>query len=152
GRNAEEKLHGADQADGAVILMNESAGTIVGADDEGGRAMGVHVVGAVLRVVFEDENGRVVPIGAGGNLLDEKAEGVVIVRDVELRGGHARPETVGVIVGQIDDVESGKRIGLTLAPRLDAAAEFLQPTGNRGIPSKARIVIGAGDEGEVRRM
>src|SRR5580704_18556921 len=108
--------------------MNQGAGAIVRADDESGRTMGVHVVGAILRVVLEDKEGRLLPIGAGRNFLDEKPESVVIVCDIELRRRHVRPKTVGVIVREIDDVESWKRIRLTLLACFDIAAEFRQPT------------------------
>ena len=32
-------------------------------DDQGSRSMRVDMIGAVLRVVFDDEDGRVVPVG-----------------------------------------------------------------------------------------
>ena len=87
-QEADEQFHRANQADGAVILVNERARAIVGADDEHGRAVRVHVIGAVLRVVFENENRRVLPVGACGNFLNEKAERVVVVRNVKLRRRH----------------------------------------------------------------
>ncbi len=43
--------------------------------------MGVDVIGAILGVVFENENRRVLPVGAGRDFLDEQAESVVIVGD-----------------------------------------------------------------------
>jgi len=51
------------------------------ADDKGNRAVGVDVVATVLRVVFEDEDGGVVPVGAVRNGIDDAAERQVVVGD-----------------------------------------------------------------------
>ena len=49
--------------------------------------MGIDVVGAVLRIVFEDENSGVVPIGAVRDGVHDAADGQIVVGN---RSGGAR--------------------------------------------------------------
>src|ERR1700681_4363784 len=107
--------------------------------------MRVHMGGAILRIVFKDEDGRVLPIGAGRNFLNEKAKSVVIVGDVELRCRHARAEAVGLIIGKIYDIERRKRIGSTVPLPFDIASEFLYPIRDAEITTESWIGIGSGD-------
>jgi len=58
----------------------------VGADDVGGAAVGVDVIGTILGVVPDDEDEGVVLVAAMGDFVGDEADGVVIVGDLELRG------------------------------------------------------------------
>ncbi len=51
------------------------------ADDEGDAAVGVDVIGAVLRVVLQNEEGSIVPIGAVGYSVNDTSDGEGIVGD-----------------------------------------------------------------------
>ena len=73
-----------------MISVNVSPGAIVGVDDQGGRAVRVNVVGAVLRVVFDDEDGRVLPVGTFRDGFDDATDGVVVLRHVKLLRGDVR--------------------------------------------------------------
>ncbi len=89
-----------------VGLGNGSGGIL--ADDEGDGSMGIDVIGAVLGVVFENEDGGVVPIRAVGDGVDDPTEGEVVIGD---RGGGAgveRTSAAGVIVGEIEEDEGGE--------------------------------------------
>src|SRR5207302_8638683 len=46
-----------------------------------------HVVRAGLRVIFDEENGRIFPVSARRDCFDEAPHGVIVVRDHELRRG-----------------------------------------------------------------
>src|SRR5215469_11436212 len=85
GRSAKQGLDGADNVDGGVeVVVDEAMGVGGGgvfADDEGNAAMGIHVVGSILGVVFEDEDGGIVPVGAVGDGIDDAANGEIVVGD-----------------------------------------------------------------------
>jgi hypothetical protein len=57
------------------------------ADDERDAAVRVHVVGAVLRIVFKDEEGRVVPEGRVRDRLDGAAHGQIVIGDEDFGVG-----------------------------------------------------------------
>ena len=80
--------------------------------------MGVHVVGAVLRVVLEDEDGRLRPEAALRDGLDEPAEGDVVLGHHRARGERSRPRPVGVVAAEVEDVEAGQAAVLLEAPEL----------------------------------
>ena len=83
GRSAEERFDRADNVDrGVESVVDERRGLRqrrILADDENDAAMGIDVVGSVLGVVFEDENGGIVPIGAVGDGVDDSADGEIVV-------------------------------------------------------------------------
>ena len=53
--------------------------------------MGVDVIAAVLGVVFEDEEGGVIPEGGVGDIVDGAAYGEVVVGDRGFGGGVSSP-------------------------------------------------------------
>src|SRR6202008_54166 len=66
GRQAQQRLHGADHADGGVeAAVNIGCAAVavrrIFADDERDAAMSVHMIGAGLGVVLENEKRGVVP-------------------------------------------------------------------------------------------
>ena len=65
--------------------------------------MRVHVIGAVLRVVFQDEDGRRRPEGRTTEGLDNASKRQVVVGHVGAWRGRAGPGARGVIVGQPHD-------------------------------------------------
>ena len=86
------------------------------ADDQGGGAMRIDVVGAILRVVFEDENGGVVPIRAVRNRIDDAAERQIVIGYRGLWRGLARRACLRVIVGQVEQGELRKLFGAFPSP------------------------------------
>src|SRR5206468_661906 len=77
GREAEYGFHGVHhvyrRVEAAVDKRTLGRSGRVLADDESDGAVGVDVVGAVLGVVFDDEDGSVIPVGAVGNGFDDAA-------------------------------------------------------------------------------
>ena len=67
--------------------------------------MGIHVIRAVLRVIFEDEDGRFVPITAARDRFDDPPERRIILRDHRARRTRARPRGCRMVVPQPDDVQ-----------------------------------------------
>src|SRR5205085_8678729 len=102
---SQQTLNRAYEADGVVELVHESARAVVCADEERDGAMTVNVVRAVLRVVFDYEDSGVFPVRTVRDGLDDEAERVVIVGDVELRGGAASGDARRVVVRQTHDGE-----------------------------------------------
>src|SRR5580700_3578262 len=76
------------------------------ADDERDRAVRVHMVGTVLRVVFQNENCRVIPVGAVRNGVNHAAEREVVVGYGGCRARQIRSRASGVIIRQIKKNES----------------------------------------------
>src|SRR5229473_1552910 len=70
--------------------------------------MGVDVVAAVLGVVFEDEDGGVIPVGAVRDGVDYAAQGQIVVGDRGLGARAIRSRAAGVIVGEIEQHECGE--------------------------------------------
>src|SRR5208282_2864398 len=84
------------------------------ADDQGGRSMGIDVIGAILRVVLDDEDGGVVPVGTVGEGIDYAAYRQIVVGDRGLRRGLAGTRASGVVVGQVEERELRKFFGASL--------------------------------------
>ena len=61
--------------------------------------MRIDVVGAVLRVVFQNEDGGLRPELGMANALDNAAQGGVVLGDVGARRPLAPRRALGVIVG-----------------------------------------------------
>ena len=77
----------------------------IGTDHVGWRTVGVDVVGSILGVIFEDEDGGFRPDGTMGDMLDQFAEGQVVVGYLGDRAISAFMETTGMVIGQIDGTE-----------------------------------------------
>ena len=71
------------------MVESTDAASRVGADDEGDGAVGVHVVGAILRIVFHDENRGLRPELRMADGFDNLAQREIVVRDI--RRGRAFP-------------------------------------------------------------
>src|SRR5690242_9493580 len=115
---AQQRFNGANHVDGGEKrVFDEGDGHTfvrlgegrVSADDQSDAAVGVDVVGAVLRVVFEDEDGGVVPVGAVGDGFNDAADGEIIVGEGSGGSGLAFVEAGSVIVGeaQLDELRHG---------------------------------------------
>ena len=76
--------------------------------------MGIDMIGAVLRVVFEDEDGGVVPVGAMRNGIDYAAEREIVIGDRSLRSWLASARASGVVVRQVEQRELWKFVGGSL--------------------------------------
>ena len=89
--------------------------------------MGVDVIGAVLRVVFDHEDGSVVPVRAVGDGIDNAAEREVVIGDRGLRRGLARTRASGVVVGKVEQRELRKLFGASLRfhKLVELAQEFV---------------------------
>ena len=62
--------------------------------------MGIDVVGSVLRIIFQNEEGGVVPIGAVSNGLDCPPHCQVVIRDRRPGSRHPGSGSRGMVVGQ----------------------------------------------------
>ena len=60
-RQAEQQLHRAQHTDGRIHRAVDDAALHVGADDQAGGAVRIHVIGSVLRIVFDDEDRELRP-------------------------------------------------------------------------------------------
>ena len=84
GRQAEQHFHGVDhvyRGVEAVVDVGLSGGARgILADYERDRSMGVDMIAAVLRVVFQNEDGGVLPIRAVGDGVDDAAQRQIVVR------------------------------------------------------------------------
>src|SRR5579872_2181073 len=96
------------------------------ADDEGDAAMRIHVIGAVLSVIFDDENGGVIPVRTVRNSLDDAAHGKVVVGNAG--GGLALPGAGcgGVVVGQAQQHEIRQLGALVLLARANKLFKLVQ--------------------------
>lgn len=83
-RQAENFLNGAEEIEGVVLSGDEGALLHVGAGYIGGAAVGVNVVAAILGIVLDDEDERVIGVDALGDLLNEHADRVVVIGDLRL--------------------------------------------------------------------
>src|ERR1700686_435989 len=116
GRNAEEGLDGANDVDGGVEgVIDKGSGVVAGrararrilADNQGDAAVGVDVVGAVLGVIFENEESSIVPIGAVGYGVHDAPDSQVIVSNGGGGLGFVLGATGGVVVGKAKQDELG---------------------------------------------
>src|SRR5439155_20590363 len=71
----------AEEMHGGIARGHDRAASHISSRDKRNRALRVHVVGAILGVVFGDENDRVVLVAAPRHLLRDKANSVVVVSD-----------------------------------------------------------------------
>src|ERR1019366_1089578 len=97
--------------DKSAVARSATTARRILADDQGDRPMSVNVVGAVLRIVFDDEDGGVVPVGTVGDGVDDAADRQIVVGDRGLRRGLAGTRASSVIVGQIEKRELRKFFG-----------------------------------------
>src|ERR1035437_10586989 len=94
------------------------------ADHEGSGAMGIDVIGAVLRVVLDHEDGSVVPVRTMGDGIDHTAKRQVVIGYRGLRRRLAGTRTAGVVVGPVEQRELRKLLGGSL--RFPELAEFAE--------------------------
>jgi hypothetical protein len=76
-RQAKQTLHRMNDADRRVeVVVDKRLRQVrrIFTDYQGGGSMGIDVIGAILRVIFENEDGGVVPVGTVGNGIDHPAE------------------------------------------------------------------------------
>src|SRR5438552_7304 len=88
--------------------------------------MRVDVIGAILSIVFEDENGCVVPVGAVRDRLHDAAQRKIIVSDGCGRARLARSGAAGVIVRQIEQYELRQLGSLPLFLGANEASELVE--------------------------
>ena len=101
---AEDLLDRPDHRDLRVVGVDHLAVLGPGADDLDRGAVAVDVVGAVLAVVLDDEDGGVLPVLAVRDRVDDLAQGEIVVGHPGL--GVGRP--AGVVAGEPDHVEVGR--------------------------------------------
>src|SRR3954467_12237135 len=65
--------------------------------------MGIDVIRAVLRIIFQDKNRRFLPVTAMGNRLDDAAEGEVVVGDHRARSRRTWRGAIGVVVAEANN-------------------------------------------------
>src|SRR5580698_3341665 len=84
----------------------------IGADHIGGRTMCIDVVGTVLRVVFEHENGRLSPDGTVRNMVDKPAQGKIVVSNHGDRFIVSFGQPARVIVRQVNSRKMWNAVNL----------------------------------------
>src|SRR2546428_949180 len=72
-------------------------------------AVRVDVIGAVLSIVFQNEDGRVIPVRTMGDGLHYAAEGKIVVSYIGGRAGLTRPSAASVIVRKIEQ-DKGRQL------------------------------------------
>src|SRR6185369_7336613 len=88
--------------------------------------MRVNVVGAMLRVVFENEDSSVVPVRAVRDSLHDTANCQIIVRDRSGGAWHARLSAVRVVVGKIEQDELRQLSSLAFLARAHKSFKLVQ--------------------------
>ena len=102
--------------------------------------MGVNVIGAILRVILENENRGVLPICAVRYRLDDAPNCEIVVRDCRGRRGDARLGGRGVIVGQAQQDELRHGI-LPRSPLSDELPKFVEELVRAQLIGKIQIEI-----------
>src|SRR5581483_223956 len=88
--------------------------------------VGVHVVGAVLRVVFNDENGRVIPVRTVGDGFDYSTHRKIVVGDRSCRARLLRRGTVRVIVREVEQYERRQLVAVSVVSSPNETFKFVQ--------------------------
>src|ERR1700688_1486780 len=96
-------------------------------DDKSYGAVGIDVIGSILRVVFDYEDGSVVPVRTVRDGIDDAAECKVVIGDRGLRSGLSGTRASSVVVGQIEKRELRKFFGASLSfnELIEFAQEFI---------------------------
>ena len=84
------------------------------------------MVGAVLSIVFDDEDGGVVPVRAVGDGVNDTTHGQVIVCNAGLGRGRAGLGSSGVVVRKPNQTEGGQRFAFAGLTGGDEVGEFAQ--------------------------
>ena len=102
-RQTQDKLHRPNHARSRVERAVHDPALTVRTDHETNRAMSIHVVGPVLRVVLDDEDCHLLPEPAARGGLDNFAETNVIAGDARVRRERTGSGAAGVILAQRHD-------------------------------------------------
>src|ERR1035438_1569243 len=145
GLQSQKELHGAEHRGCIIHAAVDGVVLDPGGDEEGGGAVGIHVVGTVLGVVFEDENGRIGPKARFRDALDQLADGVVVIGGGGERGDLAGGGAGSVVVGEAHYNQARHIAGLLIFGEL--VEEDLGPL-DVGIAEVEAAVERVGDFGE----
>src|SRR5580698_3338744 len=106
------------------------------------------MIGSILGIVLQHEDGGLRPDGAMGDMIDEAAKSEVVISDHGDGGIVAFCETAGVIVWQIDSAEMWD--GIDLHQGIEVLFEDLFPADILGIEVPAdigaAIVLGVAED------
>ena len=83
-------LDGAEHAQRVIRFGNHGTVLHIGSHNEGNAAVRIHMVAAVLCIVFDDKDQCVILVGAVGDGLHDQAHGVVVIRFIQLRRINSR--------------------------------------------------------------
>ena len=67
--------------------------------------LAVDVIGPILRIVFDDEDGRLSPVGRMRHRVDHAAQREIVVRHVRAGRGHTGPRREGVVIRQPNQLD-----------------------------------------------
>ena len=115
---AEEELDRAQHARGRVERRVDRPPPRPGARHQQDGTVGVHVVGAVLRVVLEDEDRRLGPEPALRDGFDHAAQGHVVLGHHRAGRAPSRLRAHRVVVAEVEDAQAGKPALLLEPPEL----------------------------------
>src|SRR5688572_19660114 len=114
--------------------------------------MCIDVVRAILGIVFNDENCRVLPVGAPGDSLDQKPNGVIIIGDEELWGGNAGPDPLSVVIREAHYRKVGQPVWFSSVEIGNEATKFLEPCSQSRSATETRIgVTGVNQRADLSR-
>src|SRR5205085_10957611 len=111
----------------------------IGAGDVRGRTMRVHVVGAVLRIVFDDEDGSILPVTfARRYSFDQLSNRQIIFGNMRAWRGRTGTRSLRVIAAQADDLELRKLAILLVIAELFQPGVNAHVVGDGQIPRRER--------------
>ncbi len=130
GRKSQQHLHGVNQVHRGVELMVNlrmvRASWRIFADHQRDAAMSVNMVRAILRVVFQDKDRRVVPVGTVRHRLNHSTDREVIVGNGSVRRRQTRVRPRSVVIRQPQQNKLRHLLAAAARARFHKAGEFAQ--------------------------
>ena len=76
----------------------------------GGAAVGIHMIGAILGIVFQNEHNRFLPDGAAAQIVHKHPVCQVIICTMSKGSRFSLTQSISVIAAESQGVQPGKRI------------------------------------------
>src|ERR1017187_1949968 len=150
---AEDLFDGSEHTDRRVGSGDNRTLLDVGANDEGKTAVAADVVGAILRIVFNHEDERVVGVGAVGDLVDRQSYRVVVVGNLKLRRVHTETraaEAAEMVMIVSQESQIGHETGLDLLVEFPRPFRVAEEIGE-ALVEGTEAEIGAAEQFFLRR-
>ena len=148
---AQDLFHGAHEVEG-VVGGGDQRIPDVGAGHKRDAAVGIDVVAAILRVVFDDKDESVAFVErAVRDLLHQQADRIVVIGLIPIRSidqVNRGPEVSSVVVHEADQAQIGKSTRGVIGIEVPLPLFVTVVVGKRGVET-AEVGIGKGREGYV---